>query len=91
MYYFRVQNKPNAADIDMIADLFAEVIGVLAQSRFSSVRNRFNLELKELRAREPGPQTTHSIISLLMGMKFFRVKVSKRILLQFFFAPVTLL
>jgi len=47
----------------------------LAQSRFMSVRKRFMVELKELRAKEPGPHTTQSIISLLMGMKFFRVKV----------------
>lgn len=40
-----------------------------------SVRKRFMVELKELRAKEPGPHTTQSIISLLMGMKFFRVKV----------------
>lgn len=33
------------------------------------------VELKELRAKELGPHTTQSIISLLMGMKFFRVKV----------------
>ena len=36
------------------------------------------VELKELRAKEPGPHTTQSIISLLMGMKFFRVKVIKK-------------
>lgn len=33
------------------------------------------LELKELRTKEPSPNTTQSIISLLMGMKFFRVKM----------------
>lgn len=71
----RIQNEPNAGNIHIIADLFAEVIGVLAQCRFSAVRKRFMLELKDLRAREPGPHTTQSIISLLMGMKFFRVKV----------------
>lgn len=71
-----LQNNPNAHNIHMIADLYAEVIGVLAQSRFSSVRKRFMSELKELRAKEPSPHTTQSIISLLMGMKFFRVKVS---------------
>lgn len=70
-----IQNEPNAANIHIIADLYAEVIGVLAQSRFMSVRKRFMVELKELRAKEPGPHTTQSIISLLMGMKFFRVKV----------------
>jgi hypothetical protein len=75
LYIFRIQNEPNAANIHIIADLYAEVIGVLAQSRFMSVRKRFMVELKELRAKEPGPHTTQSIISLLMGMKFFRVKV----------------
>lgn len=59
----------------VIADLYAEVIGVLAQSRFHSVRKRFMSELKELRGREASPATTQAIISLLMGMKFFRVKV----------------
>ncbi|XP_046454255.1 protein furry-like isoform X2 [Daphnia pulex] len=70
-----VQNSPNAANMLVIADLYAEVIGVLAQSRFHSVRKRFVSELKELRSREPSPATTQAIISLLMGMKFFRVKM----------------
>ncbi|XP_053953157.1 protein furry-like isoform X1 [Anastrepha ludens] len=70
-----LQNNPNAHNIHMIADLYAEVIGVLAQSRFASVRKRFMSELKELRAKEASNTTTQSIISLLMGMKFFRVKM----------------
>lgn len=70
-----LQTNPNAHNIHMIADLNAEVIGVLAQSRFGSVRKRFMTELKELRAKEPSPHTTQSIISLLMGMKFFRIKM----------------
>ncbi|KAH8323660.1 hypothetical protein KR067_009015, partial [Drosophila pandora] len=70
-----LQNNPNAHNIHMIADLYAEVIGVLAQSRFGSVRKRFMSELKELRGKEVSPTTTQSIISLLMGMKFFRVKM----------------
>nr|XP_040229222.2 protein furry isoform X2 [Anopheles coluzzii] len=70
------QTAPNANDNYRIADLYAEVVGVLAQSRFSSVRKRFMTELKELRSKEPSPFTTHSIISLLMGMKFFRVKMA---------------
>jgi hypothetical protein len=69
------QNDPNLQNINMIADLYAEVIGVLAQSRFLSVRKRFMNEFKELKNKEPNPITTHSIISLLMGMKFFRVKM----------------
>ncbi|XP_058457794.1 protein furry isoform X3 [Malaya genurostris] len=71
-----VQASPNAQYNHMIADLYAEVIGVLAQSRFASVRKRFMTELKELRSKEPSPHATHSIISLLMGMKFFRVKMA---------------
>jgi hypothetical protein len=70
-----IQNNPNGSNIHMISDLYAEVIGALAQSRFMSVRTRFMNELKELRAREASPHTTQSIISLLMGMKFFRVKM----------------
>jgi hypothetical protein len=69
------QNDPNLQNINMIADLYAEVIGVLAQSRFLSVRKRFMSEFKELKNKEPNPITTHSIISLLMGMKFFRIKM----------------
>lgn len=69
------QNNPNIQNINIIADLYAEVIGVLAQARFQSVRKRFMSELKELRNREPSVMTTHSIINLLMGMKFFRIKM----------------
>ena len=31
---FRLQTNPNAANINIIADLYAEVIGVLSQSRY---------------------------------------------------------
>ncbi|XP_025416970.1 protein furry isoform X3 [Sipha flava] len=69
------QSCPNAPNIHMVADLYAEVLGVLAQSRFLSVRKRFMAELKELRAKEPSPHVIQAIISLLMGMKFFRIKM----------------
>lgn len=32
-------------------------------------------ELKELRQKEQSPHVVQSIISLIMGMKFFRVKM----------------
>lgn len=70
------QTGPNAQNVNIVADLCAEVVGVLAQSRFQSVRKCFMAELKELRTKEPSPHTTQSIISLLMGMKFFRVKMA---------------
>lgn len=66
---------PNTNNIHVIADLYAEVLGVLAQSRFLSIKRKFFAELRELRSREPSGYTTQSIISLLMGMKFFRVKM----------------
>ena len=66
---------PNATSIHTIADLYAQVLGVLASSRFQAVRKRFTMELRELRSKESTPQTIQSIISLLMGMKFFRVKM----------------
>ena len=66
---------PNAASIHTIADLYAEVLGVLASSRFQSVKKKFTGELRELRSKEVSTATTQSIISLLMGMKFFRVKM----------------
>lgn len=75
-----MQSSPNAANIHIVADLYAEVIGTLAQSRFLSVKKRFMSELMELKEilikeKEPSPHTVQCIISLLMGMKFFRVKV----------------
>ncbi|XP_076468272.1 protein furry-like isoform X4 [Babylonia areolata] len=70
-----LQTNPNAANINVIADLYAEVIGVLAASRFSAVRKKFNGELRELKLRDQTPYTAQSIISLLMGLKFFRVKM----------------
>jgi Cell morphogenesis N-terminal len=70
-----IQNSPNSYNIHIIADLYGEVVGTLAQSRFVSIKKRFMSELRELRTKEPSPHTTQSIISLLMGMKFFRVKM----------------
>lgn len=62
----------------IIADLFAEVIGTLAQSRFSLVRKKFMCDLMELRAKEQTPLVVQNVVSLLMGMKFFRVKVNEK-------------
>nr|XP_020846008.1 protein furry homolog-like isoform X6 [Phascolarctos cinereus] len=65
----------NTGNVHIIADLYAEVIGVLAQSKFQAVRKKFVTELKELRQKEQSPHIVQSIISLIMGMKFFRVKM----------------
>ncbi|XP_048455644.1 protein furry homolog-like [Rhincodon typus] len=73
--YFFVYSGPNTGNMHIIADLYAEVIGVLAQSKFQAVRKKFMTELKELRQKEQSPHVVQSIISLIMGMKFFRVKM----------------
>ncbi|ERE89735.1 putative protein furry-like isoform 1 [Cricetulus griseus] len=65
----------NTGNVHVIADLYAEVIGVLAQSKFQAVRKKFVTELKELRQKEQSPHVVQSVISLIMGMKFFRVKM----------------
>lgn len=48
--------------------------------RFQAVRKTFLSELRELKLRDQTPYTAQSIISLLMGLKFFRVKVSIELL-----------
>ena len=52
-----------------IADLYAEVIGVLSQARFHSVRCRFFQEIKN------PMHHSATIISVIEGMSFIRVKM----------------
>uniref|UniRef100_A0AAR2LKV6 Furry homolog a (Drosophila) n=1 Tax=Pygocentrus nattereri TaxID=42514 RepID=A0AAR2LKV6_PYGNA len=66
---------PNTANMHIVADLYAEVIGVLAQAKFPAVKKKFLSELKELRQKEQNPYVVQSTISLIMGLKFFRVKM----------------
>uniref|UniRef100_A0A4W6FLB6 FRY microtubule binding protein n=1 Tax=Lates calcarifer TaxID=8187 RepID=A0A4W6FLB6_LATCA len=66
---------PNTGNMHIVADLYAEVVGVVAQSRFPAVRKKFISELKELRQKEQSPYVIQSTISLIMGLKFFRIKM----------------
>uniref|UniRef100_A0A3Q1CCM8 Furry homolog a (Drosophila) n=1 Tax=Amphiprion ocellaris TaxID=80972 RepID=A0A3Q1CCM8_AMPOC len=66
---------PNTGNMHTVADLYAEVIGVLAQSKFPAVKKKFLTELKELRQKEQSPYVVQSTISLIMGVKFFRIKM----------------
>ncbi|KAM6933331.1 protein furry homolog [Xenentodon cancila] len=68
-------NGPNTGNMHTVADLYAEVIGVLAQSKFPAVKKKFMTELKELRQKEQSPYVVQSTISLIMGVKFFRIKM----------------
>uniref|UniRef100_A0A672MUN7 FRY microtubule binding protein n=1 Tax=Sinocyclocheilus grahami TaxID=75366 RepID=A0A672MUN7_SINGR len=65
----------NTTNMHIVADLYAEVVGVVAQSRFPAVRKKFISELKELRQKEQSPHVVQSTISLIMGVKFFRIKM----------------
>ncbi|KAF7648628.1 hypothetical protein LDENG_00153880 [Lucifuga dentata] len=66
---------PNTGNMHTVADLYAEVIGVLAQSKFPAVKKKFMTELKELRQKEQSPYVVQSTISLIMGVKFFQIKM----------------
>ncbi|XP_061916437.1 protein furry homolog isoform X4 [Entelurus aequoreus] len=66
---------PNTGNMHTVADLYAEVIGVLAQTKFPVVKKKFITELKELRQKEQSPYAVQSTISLIMGVKFFRIKM----------------
>ncbi|XP_077396722.1 protein furry homolog isoform X3 [Festucalex cinctus] len=66
---------PNTGNMHTVADLYAEVIGVLAQSKFPAVKKKFMSELKELRQKEQSAYVVQSTISLIMGVKFFRIKM----------------
>ncbi|XP_062241737.1 protein furry homolog isoform X4 [Platichthys flesus] len=66
---------PNTGNMHTVADLYAEVIGVLAQSKFPAVKKKFLAELKEQRQKEQSPYVVQSTISLIMGVKFFRIKM----------------
>lgn len=43
--------------------------------RFPALRKKFISELKELRQKEQSPYVVQSTISLIMGLKFFRIKM----------------
>lgn len=61
---------------NQLADKYAEVIGVLAGTRFKKVKKRFTFELNSLKTKEPTPHNVQSIVTLLSGIKYFRVKMA---------------
>ena len=65
----RNTNNPNVANAKRVADLYAEVIGVVSQVRFLSVRMKFFTELKN-------PQNSTSvIICVIEGLSFVPVEI----------------
>nr|CAH8871380.1 unnamed protein product [Trichobilharzia regenti] len=75
-FNYREDLQPkNSENINLVADLYAEIVGLLFQSRFALVRHKFMGCLNDLRSKENSPNNRASIVSLIMGMKFFRVKM----------------
>ena len=73
------ENRPQmyrSIDRQMRSDVPKSLI--FFYKRFVSVKKRFTMELKELRGRETQSLVAQNVISLLMGMKFFRVKVNNQ-------------
>lgn len=71
--YFKQRDSysasPTAANGEIIAALYAEVLGVLAQACFLSVKKRFVAEFKEY-------QNNPSVfVNIIYGMKYLRIKV----------------
>lgn len=62
-------SSPSAANGHIIAALYAEVIGVVAQARLQSVCKRFLAEFKEYQSNPA------ILINLIYGMKYLRIKV----------------
>ncbi|KAJ7393100.1 hypothetical protein OS493_008399 [Desmophyllum pertusum] len=60
---------PTAASGEVIAALYAEVLGVLAQACFLPVRKRFVAEFKE---HQNNPS---AFVNIIYGMKYLRIKL----------------
>lgn len=53
----------------------SHLLVVCFSNRFPAVKKKFMNELKELRQKEQSPAVVQSTISLIMGVKFFRIKM----------------
>ena len=67
--FCRTNTNPNIPNMKKIADLYAEVIGILSQARFLSVRRRFFQEIRDPHHRAA------TIASIIEGLSFVRIKM----------------
>lgn len=79
--HFKFRDQPNlhgvdAADVRKLATKYAHLVGILAQTRFTSVKKRFSADLLELKLREPTTHNIQCICALLAGMRWFRIKMA---------------
>ncbi|CAI4228998.1 unnamed protein product [Auanema sp. JU1783] len=59
----------------VVAETYAEVIGSLSESRFSYIHRRFVSFLTDFR-KDNSPSSSHQIVSLLMAMKFVKIRTT---------------
>ena len=64
-------SSQSQANRSIVTALYAEVIGVLAMTRFQSVRRRFVQEYKE------NQHSSRALVNIIMGLKFIRIKVNR--------------
>ncbi|PIO75044.1 hypothetical protein TELCIR_02929 [Teladorsagia circumcincta] len=60
----------------VVAETYAEVIGVLSETHFTHIHRQFMTILSELR-KDTSAAVTHNLISLLMAMKFVKIKTNQ--------------
>ena len=63
-------SSQSQANRSIVTALYAEVIGVLAMTRFQSVRRRFVQEYKD------NQHSSRALVNIIMGLKFIRIKVN---------------
>ncbi|VDL67212.1 unnamed protein product [Nippostrongylus brasiliensis] len=60
----------------VVAETYAEVIGVLSETHFTQIHKQFMSVLSDLK-KDTSASVTHNIISLLMAMKFVKIKTNQ--------------
>ena len=64
-------------NIAYVSSLYAELVAVIAQSRFQLVRRKFLTILREIRpdaTPSQSPMATDAVVALLLGMQYVRIK-----------------
>uniref|UniRef100_UPI000521B9FC protein furry homolog-like n=1 Tax=Ciona intestinalis TaxID=7719 RepID=UPI000521B9FC len=72
-YFKQAIGPKEATKARIIADLYSEVLGVIAKTKFQTIHQKFLHELED--AKRSSEHGNEKVLGLIMGMKFFRVKM----------------
>ncbi|XP_078495055.1 protein furry homolog-like [Ciona intestinalis] len=72
-YFKQAIGPKEATKARIIADLYSEVLGVIAKTKFQTIHHKFLHELED--AKRSSEHGNEKVLGLIMGMKFFRVKM----------------